>query len=518
MKSAWEMIVSASALLMGLQILKDVIGLMKQVVITSHFGTSDTMDGYFVANTLVAVILVWLSQPLDRTIIPIFRYDLTQRGEQVAWANFSTLFNNLVPVFIFIAIAGWFAAPYLVALMAPGFERGTGALATSLSRITMASVVFGGLGHLLSQIFFSYKRFLLPGIVGSADNVVVLLAFLALSGTYGIYGLATAVVLGAFCRFALQCSILWEKRQFYCAKVDPRHPGMLEMGKLSFPLMISASTTEVARITDRIFASLLPAGSLSALALARGLIDLPMNLCIGSLQKATFPHFTELSAEEKFQKLSRQLFRYLCVVFCLALPIAIGIMALAEPIVRVLYQRGAFDETSVRLTSQALFFYAIGFPALATSRILARTFFGLKDTWTPSKIALLCMGIKIVLAWVLIRPLGHLGIALAESLSQITKASLLFFFLPDQVKREEGWNTVKSLGRTLATSILMLAVIYLVKDRIAGLISIPLELAVLILLGFATYVAIAFLFRGEEIQSLVKALRALGAKLIPTKS
>jgi len=455
MKSAWEKIVRASALLIGLQILKDVIGLMKQVVITSHFGTSDTMDGYFVANTLVAVILIWISRPLDRTIIPIFRYDLTQRGEQAAWANFSTLLINLVPVFIFVALIGWFSAPYLVALMAPGFEKGTGALATSLAQIIMASLVFGGIGHLLSQIFFSYKRFLLPGIVGGVDNVVVLLAFLALSGTYGIYGLATAVVLGAFCRFALQLSILWEKRQFYCAKVDPRHPGMLEMGKLSFPLLILAGGTEVARITDRIFASLLPAGSLSALALAHGLIDLPMKLCMGPLQKATFPHFTELSAKEKFQKLSRQLFHYLCVVLCLALPIAIGTMALAEPLVRVLYQRGAFDETSVRLTSQALFFYAIGFPAWATSRILARTFFGLKDTWTPSKIALLCMGLKIILAWVLIRPLAHMGIALAESLSEITKASLLFFFLPDQVKGDEGWNTVKSLGRTLATSILM---------------------------------------------------------------
>jgi hypothetical protein len=103
-------------------------------------------------------------------------------------------------------------------------------------------------------------------------------------------------------------------------------------------------------------------------------------------------------------------------------------------------------------------------------------------------------------------------------LSEITKASFLFFFLPDQVKRHETWNTVKSFARTLATSILMLAAIYLVKDRIAGLVSIPLELAVLILLGLATYVSIAFLLQSEEIQSLVKALRALGTKLIPTKS
>jgi peptidoglycan biosynthesis protein MviN/MurJ (putative lipid II flippase) len=98
MKSAWEKIVKASALLMALLIFKDVIGLMKQVVITAQFGTSDTMDGYFVANTLVAVILAWLYQPLERTIIPIFRYDLTQRGEQAAWANFSTLLTASLPM------------------------------------------------------------------------------------------------------------------------------------------------------------------------------------------------------------------------------------------------------------------------------------------------------------------------------------------------------------------------------------------------------------------------------------
>jgi putative peptidoglycan lipid II flippase len=293
---------------------------------------------------------------------------------------------------------------------------------------------------------------------------------------------------------------------------------MIEMGKLSFPLLISVGGTELARITDRIFASLLPAGSLSALSFGHRLISAMNNFFIDSLQQATFPHFTKLSAEEKFKKLSSQLFHYLRLVFFVSLPIAIGIMVIAEVIVRVVYQRGAFDETSVRLTSQALFFYAIGFPALVTSRILARTFFGLKDTWTPTKIGLLCMGIKIILIWVLIRPLAHMGIALAESLSEIVKVIFLFFALPDEVKGQEAWSTVKSFGQTLVAAILMGAVIYLVKEGIDGLISIPLEVGALILLGVAFYGVIASVSQAEEFQSLVKALTALGESFLPKRT
>jgi putative peptidoglycan lipid II flippase len=448
----------------------------------------------------------------------MFRYDLARHGEESAWANVSILFNNLVFLLIFIALAAWLLAPALVSLMSPGFEEETNALATALTRITIISIVLIPPSMILEQILFSYERFFLPGITDLVNNLVTVFALLVLGTTYGIYGLATAIVLGAACEFASQLPILWEKWKFYRCKIDLRHPEMREVGRLSLPLLFANSSVEVARITDRIFASLLPAGSLSALAFASRQTTVFLDLFVTPIGKSTFPHFTKLIAEENFQVLSRQISHYFRVLLFLTVPIAVGTMIVAEPIVRILYQRGAFDETSVRITSQSLACYAIGFPALALGRVLTRTFVSLKDTWTPTKQSIIRIGIKVILSWVLVQHFAHVGLALAESASQIIRTLLMFFLLPDQVKGQEEWHTIKSFGQTLAACVLMGVVVYLVKEQISGFFSVPVELVALVLLGIASYGTIAFLRKGEELQSVLKAFTVLSVKALPRKS
>lgn len=518
MQSIRDKIVETTALLMTLQLLAQGTGFLKQILIAYQFGTSAAMDGYLVANTIVRLTLAWISLPIRQTFIPLFRYSLTRHGEPVAWANASLVFNNLALVLLCIVLAGGLFASFLVNLVAPGLTKGTGVLTTTLTQIALTSVVFVGMGEVLSQILFAYERFLLPGLGGSVNNLIVVLVLLCLSNTYGIYGLVTAVVVGAVFQFALQLPILWEKRKFYSFHLNLCHPEMVEMGKLSFPLLLSAGGTQVGLVTDRIFASLLPSGSLSALAFASRLLSAPTDLVLDALQQATFPHFTGLSAEKNFPTLSRQLFHYLRLVFFLTLPIAIGLMVIADVLVQVVYQRGAFDEVSVRLTSQSLMCYAIGFPAASLARILNRTFFSLKNTRIPAKLTFLRIGIKVLLSWVLIQPFAHLGIALAESFSQIIRMLFLFLFLPEQVKGQERRNTVTSLGHTLAASMVMGVVIFFVKEKIHGLFWVPLELATLVFLGVTLYGVLAFLFQGEEIQSLLKAITVLRARYLPDQS
>jgi putative peptidoglycan lipid II flippase len=237
-----------------------------------------------------------------------------------------------------------------------------------------------------------------------------------------------------------------------------------------------------------------------------------LEFLVHPLQQASFPHFTKLCARRDFDTLSPQLFRYLRIVFFVTLPAAIGIMMTAGPIVQAIYQRGAFDENAVALTSQALFFYAIGFPAYAIARIFRGTYFGLKDTWTPTKISLGCIGIKIVVAWLLVGPMAHRGIALADSISQIINVVLLFCFLPQEVRGDEGWKTAKAFAQTMAACLAMGAVVYFAQERIYGLYGPILELGSVVLLGVAVYCAAALLLRMEASQSVLKAVTELGGK------
>jgi putative peptidoglycan lipid II flippase len=514
MKSPRGKIAKAAGLLLVLQVVEQATGLLKQILIAAQFGTSSMMDGYLIATTIAGLILLWVGLPIRQTLIPMFRHDLAKRGEGTAWANTSVLFNNLLLVIVGIVIIAELLAPYLVTVLAPGLEEEAASSAVSLARITLASVIFVGMGNVLSQVLFSYERFFWPGIAGAVNNIVVMLALLAFGATYGIYGLAVAAVLGAACHLALQLPILWEKRKLYSGSVNLRHPYMVETGKLSLPLLISTGGNELARVTDRIFASLLPIGSLSALAFAHRPITVLIEFLIHPLNTATLPHFAKLSAEEDFRTLSRQLFHYVRVIAFFTVPIAVGLMLIAEDVIRALYQRGAFDEASVRLTGQALLFYAIGVPAQAIMRIFRNAFFNLKDTWTPTKIALVRIGIKIVLSWILVQPLAHRGIALAESLSLFANAVFLFCFLPRELKGQEVWKTLGAFAQTLAGCAVMGTVVYLVQERIDGIFSLPLEIGGLILLGAATYGLTALFFQVEVSHSLLRTATELAGRYI----
>lgn len=518
MKSPHDKIAQATALLIGLELLTAGAGLLRQVLVAAQFGTSETTDAYVAATAAVGLVQIWLILPIRQVILPMFRHDLVRHGEQGAWDSISVLLNNFVIVLLLIALAAWFGAPSLVRLITPGFAEETSALAATLTQIMMLTLLLIPPSLVLKQILFSYERFFLPGITDLVNNLVTVAVLVLLSGRYGIYGLAAATVLGAVCELLSQLPILWEKRKLFRWKLDLRHPGMYEMGKLSLPLFLTNGSMELARVTDRIFASLLPPGSLSALAFGSRPSSILSDIILDPAQKAVFPHFSKLSAEENFRELARQHSSYLRALFFLTLPVTIGLILTAEPLVRVLYQRGAFDETSVLLTSQAFACYMLGFPALALSRAFNRVFLSFKDTWTPTKLSLLRVGVKILLAWILVRSFAHAGLALAESLSQIVRTSSMFFFLPSQLKGHDRWNTVQSFGKTLAACVFMGVPLYLLKEEITGLVSPLVELGAMALLGVTTYGMVLFLRGGEEAQLLLRVLSAVGGKYLPWKS
>ncbi len=516
MSSPWHGIAGAATLLMGLELLSQIAGLVKQMIVAAQFGTSSELDGYLVALAIAWLLRAWVMLPVKQTIIPMFRHDLAQLGEGAAWGRLSVLFNNIGVLLLVLALIVALAAPLLVDLVGPGLDAATDGLAAWLVRILVIGIVFAGLQNVLAQVMFSYRRFALSGVAGALDNLVVVGALLVIGGRWGVAGLAVAVVLGALVQFLVQLPVLWWHRALYVPRVDLGAPAMTEMRRLSLPLLLTAGGTELARITDRVFASWLAAGSLSALAFAHRLAVAANNLFIDTLQQATFPHFAQLSAEQKFGTLSRQLFRYFRLLLFVAIPVAAAIALMADVVVRAVYQRGAFDETSVRLTSQALLCYALGFPALSASRLLSRTFFGLKDTRTPTKVALARLSVRVLLCWALVGPLAHLGIALADSVSEVIKAVMLFVLLPDQVKRDEGWATVRSVMTSVAGAALMGGVMVATRHALeSATVPAGAAAAVVIAAGGVTYLASMALFNGEECRALLRTATVLRARLLP---
>lgn len=520
MRSSGRKILQSTALVMGLTLLAKASGFVRDIVVASYFGTSATMDAFFVAMTIMGLLVVWLRDPIQVTLIPLFTKELTTYGEQSAWAKASVLLNTLFMLYLGVTVLGWFLSPYLVILVAPGLRSEIGALAADLAKTIMLSVLFLGLARLLSALFYAYHRFGRPGITTSLDNLVVVMLVVMLTPALGVYALAIGTVAGAVAQTLVQLPILWRNRAYYLPRVNLKDPIIRRMAWLSLPLLVGTGGAEVDRITDRVFASLLPAGSLSALAYGHRLTyAMFFQLFVASLTTVLFPYFSRSADADHYANLSQKLFKSLRVLFWIAFPLSIGLALLHEPLVRLIYQRGAFTEHSVVITGQAVFYYALGLSMYSVSYVLTYAFYSIQDTKTPVLIGLVRVGVKILLSFALIGSLAHAGLALADSLSFVLKTILLLAFLPKALKQAEYWTMLQSFAFTIAITAGMGAVLFLALPYFetvfaagASVAAISTGLAAAIILGSSVYLLSSILCQRPEVRDVYQLVRAAFAK------
>ncbi|MFQ5903338.1 MAG: murein biosynthesis integral membrane protein MurJ [Candidatus Binatia bacterium] len=514
MRSPGQRILRSTALLMGLTLTAKATGLLRDIIVAAQFGTSYQMDAFFVAGTIGSLMFVWLRGPIRVVLVPIFTEELTTRGERSAWENASILINTSIILLLILAGIGWLLSPYLVWLVAPGFTEETTILSIDLTRLMMLTLVFLGLAKLFSALFHSYQRFGLPGITSTVDNLVVIPSIIFLTPLVGIHGLVISAVLGTIAQALIQTPILWKNRSYYKPRINLRNPTLRRMARISLPLFIGVGGTRLGKVTDRIFASLLQPGSLSALAYGHQLTYTILEFLVASLTTVLFPFFSKTAGLQGYTELRKKLFKSLRTLFWIIFPLSIGILLLHEPLVRLVYHRGAFNEESLRLTSQAVFFYAIGLSAYSLSSVLSYTFFSLQDTKTPVVLGLVRLGIKIFLSVSLVGAMAHAGLALAESLSFVVKAALLLFFLPREIREAEYLKVFQSFGVTVVITGAMGAVLLFILpilERVfvvgASLVATSMGVGTAIAVGAGTYLIFSLLLQPTEIKDLFRFVR-----------
>jgi putative peptidoglycan lipid II flippase len=516
MKSSSQKILRSTALVMGLTLLAKVSGLLRDIIVASQFGTSQAMDGFFVAVTVATLMYMWLKDPIQVVLVPLFTEQLASRGERAAWEDASTLVNTLLVLFLIFTVIGWLISPLLVSLIAPGFTDEVEILSVGLTKFLMLSFLFYGLARLLSALFYSYQCFGLPGLTTTVDNVAAIFLIAFLAPILGIYALVIGTVIGAAAQVLVQLPILWKNRSYYRLRLELRNPALRRMASISFPLFIGTGGAELSLITDRIFASLLPTGSLSALAYGQRLTYATFfQLFVVSLTTVLFPFFSKSAGLNNYGDLKQKLSRSLRLLFWIVFPLSVGILLLHEPLVRLVYQRGAFSEESVKLTSQAVLYYAIGLSGYSLSNILSYAFYSVQDTKTPVLTGLVRLAVKILLSFALVGSMAHAGLALAESLSFLLKAALLLILLPKKLRKDEYRKIFQSFGATIIITAGMAAVVLLSLPYLQGVLEISpsfsstaLALGSATALGVGSYLIFSLILQKTEMRDISRLLLA----------
>ncbi|MBI5137175.1 MAG: murein biosynthesis integral membrane protein MurJ [Nitrospirae bacterium] len=441
-------------------LLSRILGFIRDMVVARLFGASAVADAFFVAFRIPNLLRELLAEgSMSAAFVPVFTEKLANGSRREAWELASRVFTLLLVVLVAATCLGILVAPLIVSVIAPGFD-GDGRqreLTVLLTRIMFPYLLFIGLSALAMGILNALRAFALPALAPLAFNMGIIgcALWVAPAMEQPALGLALGVLLGGLGQFAIQLPGLMRARMVPRLAWAPGDPDVRRIGRLMLPMLFGLSVTQVNLLVNTLLASFLDEGSVSYLYYGMRLIHFPLGVFGVALATAILPTLSTMAARGDRPAMARGVADALGLVLFVTVPAMAGLIALRGPIVGVLFERGAFDAAATVGTASAVLAYATGLWAFAGVRIVASTFYALKDTATPVRVAALAMAVNILLNLVLMGPLAHTGLALATALAAMLNVGLLLFALGRRLPELDLGAVVPGALRTAAAALAM---------------------------------------------------------------
>jgi putative peptidoglycan lipid II flippase len=266
-------------------------------------------------------------------------------------------------------------------------------------------------------------------------------------GVPTIVAMAIGVVIGGLLQFVVQLPPLFKLGFRWHWERPGRHPGVRRVAWLMLPATVGLAATQVNLMVSTLIASLLPQGSVSWLSYAFRIMQLPIGVFGVALATVSLPALSRAVVAGDRPALTRTLSATVRLVFVLTVPAALWLAVMSEPVIALLYEHGHFHAIDTTRSAGALVMYCVGLPAFAAVGVFTRTFYALGDTRTPVQASFVSVAMNLTLNLLLMKPFGHLGLALATSVTSITNLAQLVFYLRRRLGPIEGRRIARTLLR-----------------------------------------------------------------------
>jgi len=419
-----------------------IFGFFRDVILAKILGTGFRADVFFVAFKIPNLFRDIVGEgAVNSALVPVLTEYLEKKNKQDFWQFVSVVLTLGLVVLSILTILGIVFAPILVRLIAPGFMEDPSKLnvAIYLTKWMFPYLIFIGLTAYSMGILYTFRSFAVPAFSPCLLNVSIIISALISSKVMKepIFGLAIGVLIGGILQLMVQIPALLRVGMRYQKPKTLHHPGAIQIGKLLVPRMFGSGVYQLTVLIDTFCASLamiVGAGGISAIYYANRLIQFPMGIFGVSMASAALPDLSRLANKNDGAAFKKMVSFLLRNVFLIMGPAAIILCAFSEPIIRLLFQRGAFDAYSTYITASTLSFYAIGLISFAGIKILVTAFHALQDTKTPVKVAAFSLIINAVLNFILMFPLKISGIALASSIAGTINFIILLCLLNKKLR------------------------------------------------------------------------------------
>lgn len=499
------------------------LGMVRDIVIAYHFGTSLLASAFFVAFTIPNLFRRLFGEgALSAAFIPVLIETRTQEGDKAAWKMATRVVTMAAALLTAIAIMG--VLLFSIGLRVPGLTDKW--IATfSLARVMFPYVLFICLAALSMAVLNSYKHFSTSAFAPSLLNLILIIAMLLIFPVVEdpyqrAYVLAWAVLLAGAAQVAVQLPAL---KRFGCPFRFSSHwndPRIRQMLWLMGPAALGMAVTQFNVLIDRMLAMWIGEWAPAALFYSERMIYFPLGVIATAMATVLLPTFSAHAAEKNSAATRETINTSLRHIIYIMLPAALGLLALAPVILETIFEwQGSFDARSTLLSARALRFYAPGLVVFSAAKVFVPAFYAVQDTRTPVRIGIYTVALNLVLNIVFILTLPtywkHAGMAFSTVIAEAAGMTALGIILTRRVKHLQWVEIIKSFNRCLLSALIMAVAAWFAVQLLLPVLGnlLPVKAAqmavivIAVLMGALLYTGLTFLLRSPELREIKSAIR-----------
>ena len=494
-----------------------VAGLAREVVAAGYYGISGPMSAFTIAFQVPNLIrALFADAALQPAFVPVFTELIGKKAYKEAFRLASTLL--LLVTMVLGAITAFFVllAPVIMPVFAPGFEGEILDLTVTLSQVLFPILILLGVSGIVVGILNSYDRFGAFAISPLFWNLTIILVLVVLEpmfhGRDRIYAYAIGILVGTLVQLLIPAWDLRNTPYRFSWSFDWRHPGVRRVLLLMLPVTISLGLINFNLLINSFFGSLVSDQAPAAIDKAFRIYQLPQGIFSVAIATVLFPTLARFANAGEIENLRATMANGMRQILFVLVPAAAAILALSDPMIRLVYQRGEFNPAETAVVATALFWFAFSLPTNGLYLLQTRTFFSLQKPWQATALATIDLVVSALAALALYSPFGVGGIVagtgIGTTVAVVAQAVIL--------RRKFGGLEMRRLlstGIRITIAAAALAgvgwVVWDVLDQALGrgllgqIVSLGTGLAV----GGLVYVAVAKLLRVEELEQMTRLLR-----------
>ncbi len=524
-----------------------VLGLVRETIFARFFGAGYLYDAFVVAFKIPNILRdLFAEGALSAAFVKVFTDYQIKKNEIEAWRLAALVFNVLAVVMSGITVIGILIAPYIVPLLARGFEPEKAELAVTLTQIMFPFILLVALAALAMGVLNTKGRFGIPASASTAFNICSIIfgigcAYWFSGGSWeisddksvipsdaaqwAIMGMAVGTLVGGAAQLLIQVPSLLKVGFRFSPLLSFTDPGVKRVMRLMGPAIIGTSAVQVKVLVDMFVVSGIEGGN-SWLSYSFRLMQFPIGLFGVAIGTAAIPALSRLASENNIVKFRNTLTDAMKLVFLMTIPAACGLIVLGEPIISLIYEGGAFDAFDTNMVAWSLAAYSIGLAGYAAIKVLSPSFYALDDAKTPMYVSVasiavhapMSFGMMYLLSGVGVtaeRPdgFGHVGVALATSTVALVNFFALTFLMRNRIGRLNGREIVAAFVKIAIAAAVMSAACYFSYQFLNEYFAQKnfgirlIEAFVPIGIGGIVFLVIAKLLRISEVEQVVAMLR-----------